>query len=86
MARIRKPTRSDCIAQITDRIIDFRTIHYGKNPDYVYMTSALFNLIVGNNKADREKSKFGIVNIRVYDGDELEFYLVDRVCKVQGGC
>lgn len=85
MARIRKATRSDCIAQITDQIINFRTIHYGKNPDYVYMTSALFKMIAGSNKADREKSKFGVVNIGVYDGDELEYYLVDRVFQVQGG-
>lgn len=85
MARIRKATRSDCLAQITQQIILFRTLHYDKSPDYVYMTSALFKIVAGSNKADRERSKFGIVNIRVYDGDELEFYLVDRVCKVQGG-
>ena len=86
MARIKKVTRSDCLAQITDQIILFRTLHLGKSPDYVYMTSALFKMVVGSNKADRERSKFGIVDIKVYDGEELEFFLVDRVCKVQGGC
>lgn len=85
MARIKKVTRSDCLAQITDQIILFRTLHYGKSPDYVYMTSALLKMVAGSSKADKERLKFGIVNIRVYDGDELEFYLVDRVCKVQGG-
>lgn len=62
MAKGRKAIREKCIAEIGDKIIDFRTKYNGRNPEYVYMTTALFKIIAGSTKADKERSKFGIVN------------------------
>ena len=50
---------------ITDAIINYRMTHESRNPECVVMSSALFKIIAGN-KADSEKSKFGVVKVAEY--------------------
>lgn len=72
--------RDDYIEQIISKIIDFRLKYNGRNPQYIFMTSALFKALGGKNK---DKTKFGGVNLQVYEGDTLEYYLVEKVYEVQ---
>ena len=74
----KKSNREKYIEIITDAIIDFRVIHNSKNPEYVVMTSALFKAIAGS-KANRERAKFGVVKIKVYDDDAMNFFLIEKI-------
>ena len=72
--------RDDYIEQIISKIIDFRLKYNGRNPEYIFMTSALFKVLGGK---DKSKTRFGGVNLQVYESDKLEYYLVEKVYEVQ---
>ena len=72
--------REDYIEQIICKIIDYRLNHNSRNPEYIFMTSALFKALGGKNK---DKTKFGAIEIQVYEGESLEYYLVEKVYEVQ---
>lgn len=74
----KKINREKYIETITDAIIDYRVAHKSKNPEYVVMTSALFKAIAGS-KAKPEKTKFGVVNIKVYDDSSMNFFLIEKI-------
>ena len=74
----RKTNRQNYINIIADAIINYRMTHNSRNPECVVMSSALFKAIAGN-KADTEKSKFGVVKIKVYEGDEMDFCLTGKI-------
>ena len=73
-----KMNRQNYIDIITDAIIEYRVTHKSKNPECVVMSSALFKIIAGNN-ADRNKSKFGVVKIKVYESNEMDFCLTGKI-------
>ena len=72
--------REDYIEQIICKIIDFRMKNNSRNPEYIFMTTALFKALGGKNK---DKTKFAEIKIQVYEGESLEYYLVEKVYEVQ---
>lgn len=78
----KKSNRQNYIDIITDAIINYRLTHESKNPECVVMSSALFKFIAGN-KADANKSKFGVVKIKVYESDEMDFCLTGKIHAVK---
>lgn len=73
-----KADRQSYINTITDAIINYRMTHESRNPECVVMSSALFRAIAGN-KADPDKSKFGVVKIKVYESYEMNFCLTGKI-------
>ena len=82
MQMSRTTDRQSYINIITDAIISYRLTHDSRNPECVVMSSALFRAIAGYN-ANPEKSKFGVVKIKVYEGNEMDFCLTGKIHAVK---
>lgn len=78
------PTRSAkqrAVEQIADRIIAYRSLHYGFKPKYIYMTEELHKVLTGKKRLTYEE-EFLCIKVKLFSAEGMKFFLVQDVYEV----
>ena len=76
-----KSAKQRAVEQIADRIIAYRSLHYGFKPKYIYMTEELHKVLTGKKRLIYEEEFLG-VRVKLFNADGMKFFLVQDIFEV----